>query len=132
MRAIRILHVDDEPDIRELVDVSLSLNPDFQVRACASGNEALAVAAEWSPLLILLDLMMPRMDGRTTLSHLRKNPQTFDIPVLFMTVRTERREVARLIALGARGVIPKPFEPMTLGPTLLSYLTPSAPAASSP
>jgi CheY-like chemotaxis protein len=62
------------------------------------------------------------MDGPTTLSHLRKNPHTSDIPVLFLTVRTEPLVVDRLIALGAKGVIPKPFEPTMLGPTLLSYL----------
>jgi CheY-like chemotaxis protein len=64
MGEIRILHVDAEPDIRELVDMSLALNPDFQVRACSSGAEAIEAAAEWSPYLILLDVMMPGMDGR--------------------------------------------------------------------
>ena len=124
MNTIRILHVDNEPDIRELVELSLSLNSDFEVRSCASGDEAIAAAAEWSPLLILLDVMMPRMDDPTTLSHLRKNPHTSDIPVLFLTVRTEPRKVERYIALGAKGVIPKPFEPIMLGSTALSYLEP--------
>ena len=114
MSPIRILHVDDEPDIREIVDMSLGLNPDFEVRACSSGTEALAAAAEWSPVLILLDVMMPRMDGPTTLAHLRENPQTSSIPVLFMTARTQTREVEQFIALGAQGVISKPFDPMTL------------------
>ena len=76
MNPIRILHVDDEPDIREVVDMSLGLNPEFQVRACSSGAEAIATAAEWSPRLILLDVMMPGMDGPATLTQLRKNPQT--------------------------------------------------------
>lgn len=114
MSPIRILHVDDEPDIRDIVDMSLSLNPDFQVRACESGAEAVVAAAEWSPQLILLDVMMPRMDGPTTLSQLRKNPRTSDIPVLFMTARAQTREVEQFIALGAQGVISKPFDPMTL------------------
>jgi CheY-like chemotaxis protein len=114
MNAIRILHVDDEPDIREIVDLSLSLNPEFEVRACGSGAEAIAAAAEWSPELILLDVMMPRMDGPTTLSQLRNNPQTSAIPVLFMTARAQTREVEQFIALGAQGVISKPFDPMTL------------------
>lgn len=114
MSTIRILHVDDEPDIREIVDMSLSLNPDFQVRACGSGAEAIEAAAEWSPELILLDVMMPRMDGPTTLSHLRKNPRTADIPVVFMTARAQSREIEQFIALGAQGVISKPFDPMTL------------------
>lgn len=122
MSTIRILHVDDEPDIREIVDLSLSLNPDFQVRACGSGAEAIETAAEWSPGLILLDVMMPRMDGPTTLSHLRKNPQTTNIPVLFMTARAQNREVEQFIALGAQGVISKPFDPMTLAFTVRNHL----------
>jgi len=114
MSAIRVLHVDDEPDIREVVDISLSLIPEFEVRACGSGPEAIAAAAEWSPFLILLDVIMPGMDGPTTLSHLRENPQTCDIPVFFMTARAQAREVEQFIALGAQGVIAKPFDPMTL------------------
>jgi CheY-like chemotaxis protein len=122
MSTIRILHVDDEPDIREIVDLSLSLNPDFQLRSCASGDEALTAASEWSPSLILLDVMMPRMDGPTTLSHLRQNPETSDIPVLFMTARAQPREIEQFIALGAQGVISKPFEPMTLAFTVRNHL----------
>jgi CheY-like chemotaxis protein len=122
MNPIRLLHVDDEPDIREIVDLSLSLNPDFQVRACGSGAEALTLAAEWSPQLILLDVMMPRMDGPTTLSHLRTDPRTSNIPVLFMTARAQNREVEQFIALGAQGVISKPFDPMTLASVVRSHL----------
>jgi len=114
MTAIRILHVDDEPDIREVVELSLALNPDFEIRSCGSATEALAIAAEWSPFIILLDVMMPGMDGPTTLAQLRKNPRTADIPVLFMTARAQAREVERFISLGAHGVISKPFDPMTL------------------
>jgi CheY-like chemotaxis protein len=114
MSAIRILHVDDEPDIREVVDMSLGLNADFEVRGCASGTEAIVVAAEWSPFLIMLDVMMPGMDGPTTLAQLRKNPRTAEIPVLFMTARAQAREVEQFVALGAQGVISKPFDPMTL------------------
>jgi len=122
MSEIRILHVDDEPDIREIVDLSLGLVPDFKVRACGSGAEAITAAAEWLPLLILLDVMMPRMDGPTTLSHLRKNPQTADIPILFMTARAQTREVEQFIALGAQGVISKPFDPMTLAFVVRDHL----------
>ncbi len=122
MSAIRILHVDDEPDIREVVDMSLGLNPDFEVRSCASGMEALVTAAEWSPFLIMLDVMMPGMDGPTTLTHLRKNPATADIPVLFMTARAQTREIEQFIALGAQGVISKPFDPMTLAFQVRSHL----------
>jgi len=122
MTAIRILHVDDEPDIREIVDLSLGLNPNFKVRACASGPEAIATAADWSPLLILLDVMMPGMDGPTTLTHLRKQPQTASIPVIFMTARAQARELEHFVALGAQGVICKPFDPMTLAAQVQSHL----------
>lgn len=122
MSAVRILHVDDEPDIREIVEMSLGLNADFDVRACACGADAIATAAEWSPFLILLDVMMPGMDGPTTLTHLRKNPRTAEIPVLFMTARAQAREVQQLIALGAQGVISKPFDPMTLAFSVRSHL----------
>jgi len=122
MSVSRILHVDDEPDIREVVDMSLALNPDFEVRACSSGAEAVATAAEWSPLLILLDVMMPTMDGPATLAQLRKDPRTASIPVLFMTARAQSREIAHFIALGAQGVISKPFDPMTLAAQVQSHL----------
>ncbi len=122
MNQIRILHVDDEPDIRELVDMSLALNSDFQVRACSSGVEAIKTAAEWSPYLILLDVMMPGMDGPTTLTKLRKNQKTAEIPVVFMTARAQAREVEEFIALGAQGVISKPFDPMTLASEVQGHL----------
>ena len=122
MSATRILYVDDEPDIREVVDISLSLHPDFEVRECASGAEAIAAAAEWSPALILLDVIMPKMDGPTTLAQLRENPQTSAIPVLFMTARAQTREVEHMIALGAEGVIAKPFDPMTLAFVVRNHL----------
>jgi CheY-like chemotaxis protein len=122
MTAVRILHVDDEPDIREVVDISLGLNPNFEVRACASGAEAVVAAAEWSPFLILLDVMMPGMDGPTTLTHLRNNPRTWEIPIIFMTARAQTREVDHFIALGAQGVISKPFDPMTLAAQVQNHL----------
>ena len=122
MSATRILHVDDEPDIREIVDMSLGLNPEFEVHACASGMEAIAAAAEWSPSLILLDVMMPGMDGPATLTQMRENPATSTIPVLFMTARAQTREVEHFIALGAQGVISKPFDPMTLASQVQSHL----------
>jgi CheY-like chemotaxis protein len=123
MTDIRILVVDDEPDIREVVDVSLGLDREFKMRACASGADALVMAAEWSPTLILLDVMMPLMDGPATLANLRKNPRTAHIPVLFLTARTQTDEIAQYISLGAQGVLSKPFNPMTLAASVRSYLT---------
>jgi CheY-like chemotaxis protein len=114
MNALRILHVDDEPDIREVVDMALSLDPELTVQSCASGGDALMAAADWLPDLILLDVMMPGMDGPSTLSQLRDSPQTAGIPVVFMTARAQPRELQHFISLGAEGVISKPFDPMTL------------------
>ena len=125
MTMIRILHVDDETDIREVVELSLGLDPDFTVRSCGSGKDALAVAAEWQPDFILLDVMMPVMDGPATLIELRENARTADIPVIFMTARAQAREVDRFRSLGAVGVIPKPFDPMTLAASVRSYVQPA-------
>jgi CheY-like chemotaxis protein/HPt (histidine-containing phosphotransfer) domain-containing protein len=125
MNATRILYVDDEPDIREVVEASLGLDPDFTVRSCASGDAGIGVAADWQPNMILLDVMMPAMDGPTTLTHLRENPRTSDIPVIFMTARAQAREIELFRTLGADGVIVKPFDPMTLAASVRSYL-PSA------
>jgi CheY-like chemotaxis protein len=125
MTTIRVLHVDDEPDIREVVEVSLGLDPAFVTRSCASGNEALTVAADWQPDIILLDVMMPVMDGAATLIRLRESARTAGIPVIFMTARAQAREVDRFRSLGALGVIPKPFDSMTLAASVRSYVQPA-------
>jgi CheY-like chemotaxis protein len=125
MTALRVLHVDDEPDIREVVEISLGLDPDFTMRSCASGDEALAVAVEWPPDIILLDVMMPAMDGPTTLARLRDNAQTAGIPVVFMTARAQGSDLDFFRSLGAAGVIPKPFDPMTLAASVRGYVRPS-------
>jgi CheY-like chemotaxis protein len=125
MTPIRVLHVDDEADIREVVELSLALAPDFATRSCGSGQEALAVAADWQPDIILLDGMMPVMDGPATLARLRDNSQTASIPVIFMTARAQARELDLFRSLGAVGVIPKPFDPMTLAASVRSYVQPA-------
>jgi CheY-like chemotaxis protein len=125
MTLIRILHVDDEPDIREVAEIALGFDPDFTVRSCESGKDALVAADEWPPDIILLDVMMPVMDGPTTLSRLRDNPNTAGILVIFMTARARTRELDRFRSLGAIGVIPKPFDPMTLAASVRSYLRPA-------
>jgi CheY-like chemotaxis protein len=122
MTALRILHVDDEPDIREVVELSLSLDPAFSVRSCASGGDALCAVVEWPPDLILCDVMMPVMDGPATLARLRQSPHTAHIPVVFMTARAQTRELEHFKSLGATGVIAKPFDPMTLAASVRSHL----------
>jgi CheY-like chemotaxis protein len=127
MTMLRVLHVDDEPDIREVVEISLGLDPGLSTRNCASGQEALGVAAEWTPDVILLDVMMPVMDGAATLARLRENPLTAGIPVVFMTARAQSRELDLFRSLGAVGAIPKPFDPMTLAASLRAYVEPPDP-----
>jgi CheY-like chemotaxis protein len=122
MNTYRLLHVEDEPDIREVVEISLSLDPGITLMSCASGADALVTAVHWKPDVILLDVMMPGMDGPQTLTHLRENKSTANIPVVFMTARAQNREVEHFLSLGAVGVIPKPFDPMTLATALRSYL----------
>jgi CheY-like chemotaxis protein/HPt (histidine-containing phosphotransfer) domain-containing protein len=120
----RILHIDDEPDIREVVEISLGLDPGFATRSCGSGEEALVAAIDWQPDIILCDVMMPVMDGPATLMRLRENRLTANIPVVFMTARAQTRELDRFRSLGALGVIPKPFDPMTLAASVRSYMQP--------
>jgi CheY-like chemotaxis protein len=122
MSALRVLHVDDEPDIREIVEISLGLDPELIVRSCSSGEDAIAQASDWSPDLVLLDVRMPGMDGPTTLAHLRDSRQTADIPVIFLTARAQQNELERFRALGADGVISKPFDPLTLAPSIRNYM----------
>ena len=124
MTAARIMHVDDEPDIREVVRISLERDPGIKVLSCASGAEALAAVDDWSPDLVLLDVMMPNMDGPTTLTMLRRDPATASIPVVFMTARVQTRELDHFKSLGAAGVLPKPFDPSTLVSALRGFLRP--------
>jgi len=114
MAALRVVHVDDEPDIREIVKMCLNLDPEMEMRSCASGQDALNVISGWIPDVILLDVMMPTMDGPATFAHLKENAQTAGIPVVFMTARVQARELDRLLAMGAVDVIAKPFDPMSL------------------
>lgn len=118
----RILHADNDPDILEIVAASLGLDPGLETRSCATGAEAFDIAVNWSPDLVLLDAMMPDIDGPGVLASLRDNVQTARIPVVFVTARTQSCDVDRLLSLGAAGVISKPFDPMILARTVRSYL----------
>lgn len=94
--------------------MSLELDSHFVVEVAGSGAEALIAADKFQPDVVLLDVMMPDMDGPTTLAALQKEHGDTLPPVIFVTARTQAREVERFQALGARAVIPKPFDPMTL------------------
>ena len=111
---VRILYVEDQQDIRLVAKMALEAVGGFTVVACASGQEALSSAAAAMADLLLLDIMMPGMDGPSTLKALRELPATAHTPVIFMTAKVQTAEVAQYMALGALQVIPKPFDPMEL------------------
>ena len=115
-----VLYVDDEPDIRQIVQMSLGLAPQLTIHTADSGEDALRLAGELRPDLIMLDVMMPGLDGPSTLQRLRSNPALAPIPVVFMTAKAMPDEVARFRQLGAAGVIPKPFDPMRLAEQVLT------------
>jgi len=121
--SLRVLHVDDEPDIREVVQLALGLDPDFDVRSCECGRDGLAAAISWSPDLVLIDVMMPIMDGPTTLAEMRRRSDTSGIPVVFMTARAQPHELKHFVSLGAKGVIQKPFDPMTLAASVRQFVS---------
>jgi len=115
-----IVYVDDEPDIREVVQLSLELTEGLQVHTCESGEQALRMVPQLEPDLVLLDVMMPVMDGPATLQRLRSVGSLVDLPVIFMTAKAMPQEVARFLELGAVAVIAKPFDPMQLGNQVLA------------
>lgn len=110
----RILYVEDEPDIQAVAKLALEMVGGFTVKICSSGEEALREAVAFAPDMILLDVMMPGMDGPSTLKALREQPSLAELPIAFMTAKVQPAEVAHYKSLGARDVIPKPFDPMTL------------------
>ena len=112
--AYRILIIDDEDDIREVAALSLETVAGWEVIAAASGAQGLARAVEHKPDAILLDVMMPGMDGPTTFRELRKDPATAKIPVLLLTAKVQSSDQRRFADLGVEGVLFKPFDPLTL------------------
>jgi len=110
---VKILVVDDEPDIRLIVRLSLQKQGVAVVEA-ATGADGVSAARGERPDAILLDVMMPQMDGPSTLDALRGDAATRDIPVIFLTAKAQRTEIERLRGLGALGVLTKPFDPITL------------------
>ncbi len=109
-----ILYVEDDTDIQTVAQIALEIVGGFSLKICGSGSAAMAEAASFVPDLLLLDVMMPEMDGPTTLLGLRKLPNTATTPVIFMTAKVQVTEIAYYKSLGALGVIAKPFDPMTL------------------
>lgn len=112
---VNILYVEDDFDIQAVAQIALEVVGGYTLKTCSSGAEAIAaIEGGFVPDLLLLDVMMPNMDGPTTLAELRKMPTTASTPVIFMTAKVQSTEQDYYFTLGAIGVIAKPFDPMSL------------------
>ena len=120
-----ILYAEDEADIREIVKIALEDLGGFEIYYCANGYEAIEAAKKNSFDLILLDVMMPEIDGPSTLREIRRIPQYEDTPAVFMTAKIQPKELAEYKAMGVLDVINKPFDPMLLADTLKTIWTKS-------
>jgi CheY-like chemotaxis protein len=118
----KVLIIDDEDDIREVAALSLESIAGWEVVTANSGSQGLARAAEHQPDAILLDVMMPDMDGPTTFRELRKNPATAKIPVLLLTAKVQSTDQRRFADLGVEAVLFKPFDPLTLSNQIADVL----------
>ncbi len=111
---MKVLIVDDEADIRRIGELSLQSVEGWDVLLAENGAQGMETAKAHNPDLILMDMMMPEMDGLTVLGQIREDPELESTPVIFMTAKVQRDEVARYLEAGAAGVVHKPFDPMTL------------------
>jgi CheY-like chemotaxis protein len=118
----RILLIDDEDDIREVAQLAFETAGDFEVDSAHGGRAGVAKAHAVKPDVILLDVMMPELDGPHTLAMLRESSDTQDIPVIFLTAKVQTADKRNLLALGARGIIAKPFDPLLLPEQVLEIL----------
>lgn len=118
MGLCRVLYVDDDPDIREIAGIALETVGGLSVRLCASGPEAIREAPAFEPDLIMLDVMMPDMDGPETLQSLRGIPTLEKVPAVFLTAKVHPEDIEHLRRLDVVDVLTKPFDPMTLAQTL--------------
>lgn len=110
----RILIIDDEEDIRDITQLGLEMSAGWQVLTASSGQEGLAIADTEKPDAILLDVMMPEMDGRVTFRQLQANPQTQNIPVILVTAKIQASDQESFTDLAVAGILTKPFRPMNL------------------
>jgi two-component system, OmpR family, response regulator len=118
-KLLRIMMVEDDPDIQTIARMALETVGGFTVEVCESGRGALEKAPVFKPDLILLDVMMPEMDGPTTFKNLRKIPEFADTPIIFCTAKAMPSELDQFRAMGSAGIIPKPFDPMQLAAQVL-------------
>lgn len=119
---MRLLCADDEPDIRTILELALSLDPSIEAEILPSGVALLARVKDAMPDAILLDAMMPEIDGYETCRRLKADPVTAGIPVVFLTARAQRGEQDTAIEVGAVACLTKPFDPLTIAGELMVAL----------
>lgn len=110
----KILYAEDEPDVQTVVELTIQTMSDYQIKICDNGKKLLDCIGEYNPDLILLDVMMPEMDGPTTFKNLQLDDNTKNIPVVFMTAKAQVHEIETFKEIGVLGVITKPFDPINL------------------
>lgn len=110
----KILYAEDEPDVQTIVELTIQTMSDYDIKICNNGKKLLECVEEFKPDLILLDVMMPEMDGPTTFQALKANESTTNIPVIFVTAKAQIHEVEKFKEIGSLGVITKPFQVMNL------------------
>ncbi len=120
---LKVLYVEDEQDIQTIARIALEKIGGFNLNVCSSGKQAIKEVADFVPDIILLDVMMPEMDGLETYQNIREIPGCQDIPVVFMTARVQTHEIKNYLAIGAVDVIAKPFSPMTLADQVNTILS---------
>ncbi len=118
----KVMLVEDEPDIQVVARMTLKKGGVREVVVAGNGEECLARVGEVKPDLILLDVMMPRLDGYETCRRLKQNPETRGIPVIFLTAKAQQFEINQGLELGAIGYLVKPFDPATLHAEIVSLL----------
>lgn len=119
----RIVHVEDDESIRAIAKVALERVGGFTLLSCATGKEALEKAEQFAPDMLLLDVMMPGLDGPTTLEKLREQMDLSGVAVVFMTAKVQSAEIEYYKSIGACNVVLKPFDVMTLSEQLVQYWT---------
>ncbi len=122
MPLTRVLVAEDDPDIQTVIRLSLRMKGVKQIVITENGEDCLAQVKTVNPDVILLDVMMPRLDGYQTCERLKANPETQNIPVIFLTAKAQQFEVKKGMATGALGYLTKPFDPMTLHDQIVTLL----------
>ena len=123
MTLSKVLVVEDDVDIQKVVRMSLKVRGTKDVVVVSNGEECLAVAGELKPDLILLDVMMPKLDGYQTCRRLKQSPETKAIPVIFLTAKAQQFEMKQGLDAGALGYLVKPFDPMTLHDQIVAMMS---------